>query len=289
MDCFVQQVLSYQKQFNMNRIFFLAIWLIFLFGSCRTPKDLSYFQGIEQLTEEQREAMNQQYIPRICIDDALIIYVTSPDRETAAPFTAPPYGYYMQGEAEIGISATTQNLFTYLVDESGEINFPVIGKIRVVGLSVNEATRMMEGLVREYVPKAVVSVQISNFKVGIMGEVRTPNIFTVKTPRVSILDAIAMAGDLTVLADRTNVWLHRDNNGEKIHVKMDLTDPALFASPYYCLQQNDMIYVRPNDAQMRNSQYSNRDNTMLSVYSAIVSSISLIINAILTVRGQDKP
>ncbi|MDR0574357.1 MAG: polysaccharide biosynthesis/export family protein [Tannerella sp.] len=271
----------------MKQAFLSVIFLMIMFGSCRTPKDISYFQGIENLTPEQREAMNQKYIPRICIDDQLIIYVTSPDRETVAPFATPPFGYYAPGESEIGISATTQNLFTYLVDENGDINFPVLGHVRVAGQSINETIRMMEGMIREYAPLAVVNVQIANFKVGIFGEVKTANVYTIKTPRVSILDLVAMAGDLTIMGDRKNVWLHRDNNGEKVQVKMDLTDPALFASPYYYLQQNDMVYVMPNDAQKRNSKFSNNDNVKISMFSVIISSISLIATSILTLRNQN--
>ena len=272
----------------MRHILFPAFFLIIMFSSCKTPKDISYFQGIENLTEEQKEAMTQKYTPRICIDDALIIYVTSSDKETTAPFSPLPYGYYLPGEAAIGISATTQNLYTYLVDENGEINFPVLGRIHVAGLTVNETIRLMEDLVHKSAPQAIVNVQISNFKVGVIGEVRNPNVYNIKTSRLSILDLIAMAGDLTITADRKNVWLHRDNDGKKIQVKMDLTDPAIFASPYYYLQQNDMVYVMPNDAQKRNSKYSNSDNVKISFFSVMISSASIIISAILTVRGQNR-
>ena len=273
----------------MKCIFCPAVFLILMFGSCRTSKDISYFQGIENLTEEQKAEMNQKYVPRICVDDALIISVTSPDRKDVAPFSPPPFGYYLPGESEIGISATTQNLFTYLVDANGEINFPVLGRIPVAGLSINEAIRIMEEKIQETAPGAIVNVQIANFKVSIFGDVRTPNTYSIKTPRLSILDLIAMAGDITILGDRRNVWVHRDNNGEKSYARLDLTDPTIFASPYYYLQQNDIVYVRPNNAQKRNAEYSSRDNVTLAVVSAIISSVSIIVSGILTVRGQNRP
>ena len=272
----------------MKRIFYCALFFTLMFGSCRTPKDISYFQGIENLTAEQREEMNQKYVPRICVDDALIISVTSPQRADVAQFSPPPFGYYLPGESEIGISATTQNLFTYLVDEDGEINFPVLGRIHVAGLSINDANRMMEGEIRKTAPQAIVNVQIANFRISIIGEVRNPNSFSIKAARVSVLDLIAMAGDLTIVADRKNIWIHRDNNGEKTHVRLDLTDPATFSSPYYYLQQNDIVYVRPNDAGKRSAEYSNRDNVIISTASAIISAFSLIVSAILTVRGQNR-
>ena len=271
----------------MNRFFFSALIAIVLTTACRPIKDISYFQGLENLTQEQIEAMNQKYVPQICVDDALIIYVSAPDRTSAAPFSLPPYGYFMPGDAEIGIAATTQNIFTYLVDENGEINFPDIGRVHLAGLSINEAIRKMEGLIWETAPKAVVSVQIANFKVSIIGEVMLPETYYIKTPRISILDLIARAGDLTVTGDRKNIWIIRDNNGEKITEKLDLTDPMIFASPYYYLQQNDVVYVLPNDAQKRNAQYSLRDTVRVSLLTAIVSSISILVSAIVAIRGQN--
>jgi polysaccharide export outer membrane protein len=192
----------------------------------------------------------------------------------------------MPSEAEVGIMATTQNLFTYLVDEDGYINFPVLGRVHLAGLTINESIRMMERLIQEYAPQAVVSVQVANFKVGIFGEVKKANVFTIKTPRVSILDLIAMAGDLTILADRKNVWVHRDQNGKKEHARLELTDPAIFASPYYYLQQNDMVYVMPNKAQKRNSKFSESDNMIITMCTVIISSISLVITAIMEIRGK---
>ena len=270
----------------MKRVFFSMVCLLMLLGSCRISKDVTYFQGLENITDEQREAMNQRYVPKICIDDALIIYVTSPDGTSVAQFAPAPYGYYQQSEATVGISATTQNLFTYLVDEEGYITFPILGRIKMEGMSVNEASRMIEGLIRETAPKAIVLVQISNFKVGIFGEVKNANIYTITTPRVSILDLIAMAGDLTITADRKNVWLTRDNNGEKIHVKFDMTDPAIFVSPYYYLQQNDMVYVQPNKAQKRNATVSDGDMLSVSVFSAIIAGISSVFTALLVFKRQ---
>ena len=268
----------------MKHIIFIAVCLVFLIGGCRAPKDVVYFQGIENLSEEQLAKMNQKYTPRICIDDALIINVTSPDRATVAQFSPPPFGYYLPGESEIGIMATTHNLFTYLVDENGTINFPVIGRIHLAGLSVNEAIRKMEELIWETAPAAVISVQIANFKVSIMGEVLLPDSYDIKTPRLSILDLIAKSGGMTIMANRKNVLLLRDNNGEKVPVIIDLTDPGIIASPYYYLQQNDIVIIQPNEAQQRTALFSNKDNTRLTLFSVIIASISFIMSTISNFR-----
>ena len=260
----------------MNRKLFPVLLLIVLLSSCKTPQNITYFQGLENLTEEQMTSVDQTHNPKIFVNDYLIINVTSSDRETAAPYNPPPYGIYMPGEAEIGISAETQNLYTYLVDDEGYINFPELGRIKISGLTIHEANRMLEGLIKKDVPKGLVNISIANFKVRIMGEVARPNEYPVKNSRITILDLIAMSGDLTIMGDRKNVYLIRDNNGKKEHLKYDLTDPAIFALPHYYLQQNDVVYVPPNTAQKRNSLYSNEHNFRLSTFSAIFSAIAVI-------------
>ena len=267
----------------MNRKLFPVFLLIVLLSSCKTPQNITYFQGIENITEEQMTSMDQTHNPKICIDDVLIINVTSPDRETAAPYNPPPYGIFMPGESEIGISAETQNLYTYLVDDMGEINFPVLGHVKIAGLTINEATRMMEDLLKDGLPGGLVNITIANFKVRILGEVMRPNEYSIKSTRVSILDLIAMAGDLTIMGDRKNILLLRDNNGKKERLKYDLTDPAIFALPHYYLQQNDVVYVVPNNAQKRNSLYSNEHNFRISFFTLILSSITGTIAATISI------
>ena len=267
----------------MNCKLFSVLLLIALLSSCKTPQNITYFQGIEDITEEQMTSMEQTHRPKICIDDVLIINVTSPDRETAAPYNPPPYGIYMPGEAEIGISAETQNLYTYLVDDNGYINFPKLGRVKIAGLTINEANRMMEDLLKEGLPGGLVNISIANFKIRIIGEVARPNEYSIKSTRVSILDVIAMAGDLTIMGDRKNVWLLRDNNGKKERLKYDLTDPAIFALPHYYLQQNDVVYVSQNNAQKRNSLYSNEHNFRISMFSLILSSITGTIAATISI------
>jgi len=273
----------------MNRKLFSVLLLIVLLSSCRTPQNITYFQGLESLTVEQMTSMEQTHNPIIRINDHLIINVTSPDRETASPYNPPPYGIYMQGEAEIGISAETQNLYTYLVYDDGCINFPVLGRVKIAGLTINEATRMMEDLLKEGLPRGLVNISIANFKVRIMGEVIRPNEYSVKqSSRITILDLIAMAGDLTIVGDRKNIVLIRDNNGEKEHLKYDLTDPAIFSLPHYYLQQNDVVYIPPNNAQKRNAMFSNEHNFRVSMLSLILSSITGTVAAIVSIINVSK-
>lgn len=253
--------------------------ILLLATSCKTPKDVVYFQGIDQLTPAQEAAMNQIHIPKICVDDVLVINVTSPDGQSAAGYSVAPYVYNKPGESDASLSET-QNLYTYLVDEEGYIKFPRLGRVQLAGLTVNEANRKMEELIMPAVPKVLVSVQIVNFKVGIIGEVKNPDIYSINGTRVSILDLMAMAGDLKITGDRKNVLLMRDHNGVKEHAILDLTDPAIFTSPYYYLQQNDMVYVAPNKAQKKNAKYNEEKGFMASLFALILSGLTSVATII---------
>jgi Periplasmic protein involved in polysaccharide export len=258
----------------MKHTFILLFFVSILLSSCKTPQNIVYFQGMEDLSEQQLQAMNQIHRPKISIDDALVINVTSPTPATAAAYNPPPYAHYMPGEYEIGISAETKNLYTYLVHENGCINFPVLGRVELAGLTINEAIIKMEGLLKDAVPDVLVNIQIANFKIRVIGEVLNPDEYTIKDMRVSILDAIAKAGDLTILGNRQRVWLYRDNNGQKERYLIDLTDPAIFALPYYYLQQNDVVYVEPNASQKRNSLYSEANSFRVTVFSTILTTVA---------------
>ncbi|MDR3261632.1 MAG: polysaccharide biosynthesis/export family protein, partial [Tannerella sp.] len=178
-----------------------------------------------------------------------------------------------------------QNLFSYLVDSKGDINFPVLGQVHVAGLTVNEASKKLEGLIKGSVPDVLVDVQIVNFKVGIFGEVARTNVYTIKNHRISILDLVTMAGDLTINANRKNILLIRDNNGQKEYVRLNLTDPNIFASSYFYLKQNDIVYVEPNKAKQKNANYSAAQQYTLTIFSTVMTGISVISTIILAISN----
>jgi polysaccharide export outer membrane protein len=262
----------------MKRKIIGGLCVIFLLGSCRVPKDVTYFQGIDDLSQKQAEMMNQRPNTRICDDDLLTINVSSWDPTVSAPFNPPAYSYIPQGDQQL---STDQNVFTYLVDREGYINFPILGRVQMAGLTINEANSRLQEMVKETVPDALVNVQIVNFKVGIFGEVARVNTYTIHNGRISIVDLITMAGDLTINANRKNILLFRDNNGQRENVRLDLTDPDIFASPYFYLKQNDMVYVEPNNAKKRNANYSSAQQYTLSIVSTLMTSISVIATIIL--------
>ena len=254
------------------------ITLLLFLGACSVPKDVAYFQGIDALTEAQIEQMNQTYVSKICMDDLLTITVTAWDPTVATPFNPPAYAYAGQGETAVSTSA---HLHTYLVDQDGNINFPVLGKLHVDGLAKQELSGVLEEKISKYIPDPIVNVQIVNYKVTMMGEIARNGAITVRNDRLSILDAIGQAGDLTINANRRNVLIIRDNNGKKERGRIDLTDPALFASPYFYLRQNDVVYVEPNDAKKKNANYSQAEQYKLTIFSTILSTVSVISSIII--------
>jgi len=266
----------------MRHIFLWSIGLILMSGACSVPKDITYFQGIDDITDKQREMMNQSYNANICEDDLLTINVSSWDPTLTIPYNPPAYSYYEPNQQQVNTN-TVQNLFTYLVDKEGYIDFPVIGRVHLEGLSIHEANSKLQELIKPAVPDVLVNVQIVNFKVGIYGEVARSNIYTIRNNRISVLDLIVLAGDLTINANRKNLLLIRDNNGEKVYARLDMTDPNIFASPYFYLKQNDIIYVEPNDAKKRNANYSSAQQYTLTIISTIMTGVSVVSTIILAV------
>ena len=266
---------------NMKVKFYLFAVLCGLMCGCRAPKDVTYFQGIDDLTPEQLAEMGQSYTIKIANDDLLSINVTAWDPAAVTPFNPPVYAFptVVQGEQQIQAS---QNLYTYLVDGEGCINFPVVGKVHVAGLTRQELAKDLEEKISKYVENPLVNVQLLNFKITLMGDVSRPGSYTVKNDRVSILDAIGMAGDLQLSANRKNILVIRDNDGAKETHRMDITDPAIFASPYFYLKQNDIVYVEPIKIKQRSRTSSDRSFTM-SLVTSLISSISIITSMVITI------
>lgn len=170
-----------------------------------------------------------------------------------------------------------------MVDQDGNINFPVLGKVHVAGLTRQEIAEKLEGMISKYVENPLVNVQLLNFKITMMGDVSRPGALAIKNDRVSILDAIGMAGDLQLSANRKNILVIRDNNGVNEIYRMDITDPAIFASPCFYLKQNDIVYVEPIKIKQRSRTSSDRTFT-ISLLTSIISSLSMITSIIVSLN-----
>ncbi len=213
------------------------------------------------------------YELRIAPDDMLSITVSSAVPDAAAPYNLPAVSYSKPGNRELTV---VPNLQVYTVSSDGYINFPIVGDIRVEGMTRKELSKYIEDKIRPDLKDPFVLVQFMNFKVVVLGEVKNPGQIPLQTERVSVLDAIGAAGDLTNYGERSNVLLIREEDGKRLYHRFDLNDEKLFESPYFFLRQNDVIYVMPNKAQRNNANYNQLSQYRISVVGTVVSAVSVL-------------
>ena len=257
---------------------FKSLLSIFVLGlllfSCKTREKLVYLQG-----PDAGPALQTNYQPVLRTDDQLLIQVGGSEMEALAPFQF----YYMSnqqgGAGQQGIQML-QNI-TYIIDINGNINFPVLGFIHVAGLTRLQAVEFLQKQLEAYVEDVVVNVQLMNFKYTVLGQVRNPGVqgVPVGTERLTILEAIAKAGDLQITGLRNNVLLIRETNGQRVEYRLDLTSKDLYQSPAYYIRQNDVIYVEPNftaNFQGTNFQtFTQLGTTAISIFLSLYTIISL--------------
>ena len=261
----------------MNK-FFLIVLLAFVMTGCQSYKKVPYFQNVEVVNEvEQQEKL---YDAKIMPKDLLTIVVSCTNPELAIPFN-------LTVASNAGIAVSTSSYVTtqpvlqpYLVDNEGKINFPVLGELKLGGLTKKQAEQMIVDKLKLYITETpIVTVRMVNYKISVIGEVTRPGTFTISNEKVNLLEALAMAGDMTVYGLRDNVKLIReDANGKQQIVTLDLNKAETILSPYYWLQQNDIIYVTPNKAKARNSDIGSSTSLWFSATSILISIASLLYN-----------
>lgn len=264
----------------MNKIYFLIVSFIVLASSCSTFKRTSYFQDVDQQLSSQVLAQSEEYSMTIRTNDELSIVVSSVDPLAAASFNL-TIAVAQNGDKDKQAISGTPSLQTYIVETNGTINFPTLGKIKVAGLTKAELSADLETRLKEYIKDPIVNIQIQNFRIAVLGEVTAPGDYNFKTQRVTILDALASAKDMTPYGRRDNVLLVREENGKKELIRFDLTKSDLFASEYFYMQQNDVLYVEPNEQKQKDANVGMQKQYNLSVTTSIISyvisSASLIV------------
>ena len=247
-------------------ILFSAI--ILFCTSCASKKDLVYFQP-------DSVALNTMYelnAPKLQPGDILAIAVTADDVRATLPFNQmSPY----QGTSG-ALQATNPFIPTYAIDANGEIDFPKIGKIKLAGKTRTEAMDLLRRKVGNYIVDPGISMVVRNFRITVLGEVVRPGTFTIENDRLTILEALGLAGDLTIYGRRRNVLVIREQDGKKQEYRLDLTKRETMNSPAYYLTQNDVIYVEPNGARIQNSKYTTTASLFVSITSLIVTVISVV-------------
>lgn len=263
------------KRNSMKNIYFYLTLVLITASSCSSKKTLSYFQD---LSGENIELVGASYSKIITYreNDELSIMVSASDPQVAAQFNVVvPSKRPSDVLMTLSSSETLQN---YVVDNEGNINFPVLGKVHVAGLTKQELIDKFENELKKSIKNPIVNVRLVNFKVGVLGEVNAPGGFSFENQRVSVLDALAEAKDLTVYGNRENVLIYRDNeDGLKRIIRLDLTKSEVLSSENFYLQQNDIVYVEPNKAKQKESNVGLRDQYNLSIIGTIVSVASIMI------------
>ncbi len=259
-----------------KNIFYLGLITVLLtvLTACKTREKLIYFQ--DGVSGNDTSGVNTStYTPTLKKDDLLSIIVTGDDPETAIPFNLPVPTGVAAGVS--GYTTGNSERLGYLIDETGAVNMPFLGEIQLSGLSRSEATSLIEERLLIYVNNPIVNIQILNYKVTILGDVNRPGTFKIPNERITLLEAVGLAGDLNITGNRKNVLVIRDTDGVKTEYRIDLTTSALFSSPVYYLEQNDMVYVEPNgNARSKSSLLVTSSGILISLTALILTTISII-------------
>lgn len=250
----------------------LGILALLLITSCAAPKDIVYFQESENLEQITPSSPTE---PTYKPQDIISIKVSAPDPDTAIPFNAGAISPASDDRSPGGGTATATP--SYLIDANGKIEFPVLGTLTVAGLSSVAVKDMIKQRLKEYINDPIVSVKLENFKITILGEVRDPGPILIDNERMTLIEAIGVAGDLDIQGKRTNITVIREVEQVQTIYKVDLTSKDIFNSPVYYVAQNDIIYVEPNISKRRLARPSNWPRILTSVSSLLGIIISVIV------------
>ncbi len=266
----------------MKKIIYPIIVAFLLIG-CKASKDIIYLQNAG--TPALYSSTQNYPIPEpvIKIGDLLSITVNSSTPEAAQPFNLPIVPI-AKGEnaynigSGTGVSGGAGGLQNYLVDTEGKITFPVLGKIFVTGMTKMQLAELIKSRIspRYIKEEPIILIRFAGYQITVLGEVGGPGVFSINNEKVSILEALAQAGDLTMFGRRDNILLIRENDGKRETIRIDLRNKNLINSPYYYLQQNDVLYVQPNDKKIRNTEYNATASIPLSLLGTALSLTSLV-------------
>lgn len=254
----------------------LLLVLPLVVAGCTSYKNVPYLQNPEAVNNFSESS--SLYDAKIMPKDLLSITINTTDPQAATPFNLTVQTPL--NAALTNINTTTQpSLQQYLVNNAGEIDFPVLGTLKVGGLTKDEAEDLILEKLKPYLKEdPIVTVRMANYKISVLGEVARPGSFTISNEKVNVLEALAMAGDMTIYGVRDGVKLIReDMNGKRSIIHLNLNDANIVTSPYYNLKQNDILYVTPNKTKAKNSDIGNSTTLWVSATSILVSIASLLV------------
>ncbi len=244
-----------------------SIATLILFSSCASKKDVVYFNDI---SDYETLVSDNSHTNKFKVDDVLSIHVSTLDPIASLPFNltvGPEEGRYQMEQVD------------YIVDKNGEIDFPVLGSIKVVGLSPEETKNLLKDKLESggFLRNPIINIRLKNFTVTVLGEVNQPGTYPVLGEQITILEALGLAGDLTIKGMRNNVLVIRDFNGSKVSTRIDLTKKDVLNSPVYYLTQNDVVYIEPNQSAVKTSALDSRASLWVSIVSVLITSTVIIL------------
>lgn len=245
-----------------------ALALSAFLSSCSSEKEIVYLQNLEDV--EMRK-LTSKYEARIKKDDLLSIIVSGPDKQVVMPYNLTLNDMTNGGGYSNDPEKST---LSYLVDNNGEINFPILGKIKVEGMTRSDLVNYLTKEISKDVKDPIVYVSFKNYKVTILGEVKNPGTYTLASERTNIFQALGQAGDMLLTAERNDIILLREVDGLPTYHKIDLRDASILSSDIYYIQQNDIIYVRPSARRVAVA------TTATGIWSTVLSSITTMISVI---------
>jgi polysaccharide export outer membrane protein len=252
---------------------FVGCYLAIILSSCSNQRRFTYFKDVPD-TISSLSISDTGYKPiLIKSDDVLQVNISSPNPEATSFFVT--QGNSSGSFTGVPGSEPAAAMNTYLVDKDGGIDLPLVGRIMLKGLTISEAKNVIKKKLSTFLKDPIVSLRLQNFKVTVLGEVNRPANYIVPNERVSVLDALGMAGDLTIFGQRENILLIREQEGKKILTRLNLNNSRLFQSPYYYLQQNDILYVEPNKQRAASSDMTTMRN--ISIFTSVASLATILV------------
>ncbi|SRR6056297_323792 len=238
-----------------------------LLGSCASRKDIVYFQDAK---DYETIVSNNTQNNTFKVNDVIGINVSTLD-----PTASVPFNLFNTARNEGGFGQPQQ--LDYIVDKNGEIDFPVLGTVKVIGLNPQETKELLKEKLKPYLKDPIINIRLRNFRVSVLGQVNRPGTYEVNGEQITVMEAIGLAGDIGIKGRRDNVLIVRDFNGTKVYTRVDLTSKEVLSSNAYYLTQNDVVYVEPNKSAVTQSTLDVRTGYAISIASVLITSTILFI------------
>lgn len=254
---------------HLFKVFIYCFFLCSILGSCGSKKNVVYFQDAK---DYETIVSDNTYSNKYKVDDIIGINISTLDPETSIPFNI-----FTGIQESNSVGGNRPEQLSYIIDKNGEIDFPVIGNVKIAGLTSEEAKILLKDKLKPYLKDPIINIRLRNFTVTILGQVNRPGTYQVNGEQITVMEAIGLAGDLEIRGKRDNVLVIRDFNGTKVYTRIDLTSKNVLSSPVYYLTQNDVVYVEPNNSAITQSTLDNRAGIAISIASLVITSTILLI------------